>query len=829
MATRRGQTNLLLSATAVVAVALVGFALAQSYRWLNRPFPGFFVYANLHVAPDHLPGWSGQQAGLRFLDRVVAFEGRPVRSAEAIYRAVSAAPAGRPFRYVVARGDERFAVTVSSMRFSARDWMLSYGIYLLVAVGFLAIGFAPLYIGSSSPSSLPLFFMMASVFVWLATTFDFVTESSLPKEMRIFAFALTPGIGLHLGLSLTDPSGRMKARRWFLALAYGTAAALAIFSAASFFSGEAWPRALRLGYLYLWAAAVVFFVMVARALARPVAELERARLRVIALGAVLGFLLPSLGAVLVSSFRWELPYNFLLVAAVFFPLSVAYALLRYDLAEIESVVRLGVTRAALAGVLLLCYVLVLAALNLSIGIYETSALVPLLFSVLVALVFNPLLSGVDAAVNRYLYRRDYDPEQLEAEVSGALRHLARPQALATRWAELVARHLGLDSALILLRAAGGGHEVAGRWPPGRKAPEIRPGWSESLARQAQPLSREQLLAAPTAGVGERRLEILRGLEAELLLPLVFEQEPLGVAALGRKRSGRGYSGEELRLLGRLADQLALAIKNGMLYEDSERAQERYRRLYAESEALNRRLVEMDRLKKEFVANVTHELRTPVSTILGYAEVLRNLGVTKDSGWIVERLVHNGQELSQLMDSLLDFSRMEAGTMNVALQEIDLRELLKTLETVALRLIRDRPIAFHLAVEPDVGPFTTDPKKLQRILLHLVTNAVKFTERGSITVRAQRSRGAGRASLEIAVEDTGIGIERENQEVIFEDFRQLDGSPSRRYGGTGIGLSLCRGLARALGGRIELESAPGLGSRFRLVLPFAPVAAAASSA
>ncbi|MGH7772016.1 MAG: sensor histidine kinase, partial [Candidatus Binatia bacterium] len=224
-------------------------------------------------------------------------------------------------------------------------------------------------------------------------------------------------------------------------------------------------------------------------------------------------------------------------------------------------------------------------------------------------------------------------------------------------------------------------------------------------------------------------------------------------------------------------------------------------------------------KRQFVANISHEIRTPVSTILGYSEVLLDPGFAGDSRAILERVVTNGQDLSQLMDSLVDLARMETGTVAKSIQEVNVREMFQSLEMMAQRLIRERPIWFRMQIEPQLDVIETDAKRLHQILTQLLTNALKFTERGEIVLEIRPIFDKGDPFVQISVSDTGIGINKPDQDIIFEEFRQLDGSSTRRYGGTGLGLSLCQKLAQSLGGRIEVESEIGQGSTFSLVLPF----------
>jgi signal transduction histidine kinase len=232
-------------------------------------------------------------------------------------------------------------------------------------------------------------------------------------------------------------------------------------------------------------------------------------------------------------------------------------------------------------------------------------------------------------------------------------------------------------------------------------------------------------------------------------------------------------------------------------------------------------VETDRIKKHFVANICHELRTPVSTIIGYGEVLLDPGYRGDRRPILEKLVDNGQGLSLLMDNLLNFSRMETSGVFTEFEAVDLHEIITTLEMMSRRIIRGRPIEFRVAFDTDVSVVRTDAKKLQQVLVNLLTNALKFTERGTIGLAVVTRLCHECAWLEITVSDTGIGIKPEDLEVIFDDFRQLDGSSTRHYGGTGVGLSVCKKIADSIGGKLRVESQFGVGSRFTVAIPIDP--------
>ncbi|MGP9804421.1 response regulator [Paracoccus sp. NSM] len=238
-----------------------------------------------------------------------------------------------------------------------------------------------------------------------------------------------------------------------------------------------------------------------------------------------------------------------------------------------------------------------------------------------------------------------------------------------------------------------------------------------------------------------------------------------------------------------------------------------RMLEDQAEALARE----SRYKSEFVANMSHELRTPLNALLIMSRLLaENRGgtLTEEQVRWAETIQSSGQDLLALINDILDLSKIEAGKVEVALDEVDpghvAHRIIRAFEAEA----RQKGLDLTAEVAPDLGPLHTDGQRLEQVLRNFVSNALKFTERGRITLRIARAP----QGVAFSVEDTGIGIAPDQQEAVFEAFRQADGTISRKYGGTGLGLSISRELADLLGGRLTLDSRPGRGSTFTLILP-----------
>jgi signal transduction histidine kinase/HPt (histidine-containing phosphotransfer) domain-containing protein/FixJ family two-component response regulator len=227
-------------------------------------------------------------------------------------------------------------------------------------------------------------------------------------------------------------------------------------------------------------------------------------------------------------------------------------------------------------------------------------------------------------------------------------------------------------------------------------------------------------------------------------------------------------------------------------------------------------------KSQFLAAMSHEIRTPLNGVLGMAQLLLETNPTPKQRELAETIRSSGETLLTLLNDILDLSRIEAGRVEIAQVDFDPRELLADLERILARSAQEKNLTLSFSVEPELPEaLKGDPDRLHQVLLNLVSNAIKFTDRGGVDVRllAQSRRGPdGVQMVRLEVADTGVGIPPENLEHIFERFSQVDQSSTRRHGGAGLGLAIVRELAELMDGEVGVESRPGAGSRFWFSLP-----------
>jgi signal transduction histidine kinase len=288
-----------------------------------------------------------------------------------------------------------------------------------------------------------------------------------------------------------------------------------------------------------------------------------------------------------------------------------------------------------------------------------------------------------------------------------------------------------------------------------------------------------------------------GMLSLMMMPLVARDRALGAMALISSDTTRRFSEQDLALVEDIAAHGALALDNALLYEEARKA---------------------NRTKSDLLAVVSHDLRTPLNAVIGYAELL-NMGIPEPvpdaARERLQRIRTSAKHLLYLLDDLLSFARLEAGHEEPHLQDVDVRNVIREMAAVVEPLAFAAGLQFALDMPQHPVIIRTDPDKLRQVLVNLGGNAVKYTKEGRIRV-ALRENGVNRIAVDVS--DTGIGIAPEHLDQIFEPFWQVDPDRRGHDAGTGLGLSVVRELARLLGGEVSVESTLGKGSTFTVRVP-----------
>ncbi len=300
--------------------------------------------------------------------------------------------------------------------------------------------------------------------------------------------------------------------------------------------------------------------------------------------------------------------------------------------------------------------------------------------------------------------------------------------------------------------------------------------------------------------------ILRaGFRARLTAPLMRGDDIVGLLVVRRRTPG-AFPQNTIDLVKTFAAQSVLAIQNA--------------RLFHEIEDKSRELEIAGQHKSQFLANMSHELRTPLNAIIGYSEILQEEATDIGQDDFVpdlKKIESAGRHLLGLINDILDLSKVEAGRMDVFLEDVEVAPLLDEVRALIVPLAEKNGNMLEFDLADDLGTMRTDRTKLKQSLLNILSNASKFTERGRLSLVAERYE-ADRPMVRFDISDTGIGMTEEQLGRLFQAFSQADASTTKKYGGTGLGLAISREFCRLLGGDITVASTPGEGSTFTITLP-----------
>ncbi len=302
----------------------------------------------------------------------------------------------------------------------------------------------------------------------------------------------------------------------------------------------------------------------------------------------------------------------------------------------------------------------------------------------------------------------------------------------------------------------------------------------------------------------------------LICPILYENEVTGVIELG---SLHPFTEHQRAFLSHVSENIGIAINTSDVRKKVQKQNEALNKAQVLLEEKANEVQRASQYKTEFLANMSHELRTPLNSSLILAKLLMensNENLTEQQIQYATSIYSSGNDLLNLINDILDLSKVEAGKLDIRAEKVVLVKVIEGLKQTFQSLAQEKKLILEVSHEEDLPQSVlTDRQRLDQILKNLISNALKFTEKGSVKIRLY-SYSKGTIAFEVS--DTGIGIPKEQQAIIFEAFRQADGTTNRKYGGTGLGLSISRDLAKLLGGSIEVESAAGRGSRFTLILP-----------
>ncbi|MDX1994520.1 MAG: GAF domain-containing protein [bacterium] len=350
--------------------------------------------------------------------------------------------------------------------------------------------------------------------------------------------------------------------------------------------------------------------------------------------------------------------------------------------------------------------------------------------------------------------------------------------------------------------------MAGSEQPLSEIEEIREGDSSNLIGSL--LSDHKPRVIDSVAAETRYLPVMPGARSAILIPLLSGAELIGLVNVEDDRPA-AFPAETQQLLFTMARTLSAIVQSARLLEQLQKSNEQLR--------------ELDRLKSDFLANMSHELRTPLNSIIGFSRVmLKGIdgSLTEMQEQDLTTIYNSGQHLLMLINDILDQAKIAAGKMDLKLAYFDIKPLVDGVRSIGIGLVKDKPISLQMEMANNLPRAYGDEFRIRQVMLNLVSNASKFTNEGTVTIRVYPAEDSGRSMIRVDVIDTGIGIAEKDLPLLFEAFRQVDSSLTRTQGGTGLGLPIAKSLIELQGGKMLVKSQVNIGSTFSILVPTEPM-------
>ncbi|MGD8404524.1 MAG: GAF domain-containing sensor histidine kinase [Anaerolineales bacterium] len=470
-----------------------------------------------------------------------------------------------------------------------------------------------------------------------------------------------------------------------------------------------------------------------------------------------------------------------------------------------------------------------------------------LIALVLATLFTPLLSLVRRWVDRWLHLEQFDPSRTLQEYGQSISNILEMQRLASVAVGLIIESLGITRGFLFLvdqdpvQDENKTYFLRAVRSPGER--RIKPGIlpetspiTQYFTREQRPLLQYDMDLLPSfRSVTRPERQWFNATQSEVYVPIFAKRRWIGLLAFGPKLSGNRYTEQDLVTLSALANQTAVALENARLVDNLVRLNQELRQAYHSLDRVNRDLERIDRTKSDFISIASHELRTPLTVMRGYTEMLRDDTSLNPEIQTIMKGLHDGtMRLHEIMDSMFDIAQLDARTLQLNLQSVDVADLVREVCFGLTKQFAERSHTLTIDL-PALPHIKADPNILHKLFFHLVSNAIKYTpDDGKINITGQTlqpgSSESPEGGVQITVSDTGVGVAPEYRELIFTKFYQPgelgkhSTSKSRfQGGGAGLGLALAKGIAEAHGGRIWVES-PGYdevhfpGSKFHVLLP-----------
>jgi len=818
------------SAFSVLAFLLLIFCIGNfvlGITWIGRSYPGFFFYGNM-VVTDITPGVENGEQLTRFKDRVLEVNGVPVSSPSELLHITDALPVGTKVEYTIERNGSSFKVGIPVQAFNVRDFIQMFGVIFLMGAVFFVIGALVLRIKANARESRAFFLFCAAICVWFIGSFD-AQASHIMEQIVFFAWIFSPVAGIHLMFIFPSDTRIKASAQNIISLVFlFISAMLFILQYIFFHSYDVWKYINTVTWMYVVLSTFIFPASSLMTYLHPASALAKQRAQIILLGCIFGLLVPALAVAGITVFNINLPYNLMALPVVIFPLSIAYAIVKHKLFDIDVILEKALTYGLLTGTVVAMSALTIFAFNVVFARYggwRNPAFFVVLSAFLV-IALNPLKNRIQDFVDLTFFRKKYDYKRTVEEVSYAMTSLLSLDKIVDKIISIIESTMFASPVLVYIYNQDTGVYEAyvkdGSDLPAGAAEPMREDSAlvRELNQQRKELFREDLISDDRyKHDSEELLDEFDRFTASIFVPVFFKRQLIGFIVLGDKKSKLSYTSRDVNLLRILANQSAIAIENALAFKLVEDYAKKLEKTNVELKDMQTQLVHAEKMSAigQLAAGVAHEIRNPLNIIEGARYYLSTYMVNHENAETVgEYLDYIKQEIdrtNRLIDSLLKFSKAEPPYF----EKVDINAVLDNVVILVRKQLSDNNVNLSTKLDPGIPMIMADPNQLWQVFINIILNAIQAMPKGGSLV-VETSLGysdsgpAPSRNVCITFEDTGVGIAKEDITRIFDPFF------TKKDMGTGLGLSIAYKIIEKHSGRIIVSSEKEKGTVFTIELP-----------
>ncbi|HEX3036238.1 MAG TPA: histidine kinase dimerization/phospho-acceptor domain-containing protein, partial [Thermodesulfobacteriota bacterium] len=716
-----------------VAVSLNG--LIRAVGWINKPFPGFLLYENSLVAEVSLSSWTGYRSGLiKYHDKVLTVDGKGL-SPQQIYRIVSDMPVGTPINYTISRKDKVINLSIPNMRFGLGDFIMIFGVVYFVGLVIFVTGVL-VYLSKPELTSSKLFFTFClSMSIWFVSIFDAQSTYSL-GSIPFIGWIFTPACAISLAFIFPSRKKFLSNSPKVMFAPFLPSIVILALYLFYFDSQFIWKRVDIVTWLYVLTSTLVFVAFTTISYMKPDFSLEKERAKVILLGAFVGFFIPALCAFAVTSLGIS-NLNNLALLVLFFPVSIAYAIVKHKLFDIDAIIKRTLVYITLTAVVVGILAFIVIVFNVDLGTYrdlEQIAFFVILISTLIVIVINLLKNQIQNFIDAVFFKATYDYQRTIEEMSFAMVSLLNLDEIAGKIINTIEGTIFSSPIfVVLVDQNSGDYRVYAKSRGANKVnmPSIKQDSDliQLLNRYREEIFKEDLTADERYIIHKDKLmKVFNDFDSALFIPLFFKEQLIGILCLGERRNGLSYTSQDIKLLRILTNQSAVAIENAISFkligdyaiklEDTNR----------ELQETQMQLIQAEKMSAvgQLAGGIAHEFNNILTGIIGYTSFAMSRTDVEQIRKDLSVVQKASDRAAEIVKKLLAFSRHREERFQLALIDQVIEDTLvlieRTFQSEGIRIVR------HYGKIP---PIKMNLGEMQQVVLNIVINSKHAMPKGGM--------------------------------------------------------------------------------------------------